>query len=72
MSKKTEYELFGWIMWDKDDPNGFDDNSFFVFGRDNPAAPESEQRLYGGDHQGHVWDSMPLYRVLGTINSNGK
>lgn len=48
-------------MWDADDPNGFD-HSFFVAGVANPVKTEDEQKQYGGDHQGHVWESFPLYR----------
>jgi hypothetical protein len=62
-----EYEVYGWIIWDKDDPKGFDE-SLFIYGKNNPVKPEDEQREYGGDHQGHIWDSFPLYRLVGSVD----
>ena len=64
---KEEYEVFGWMFWDKDVEDGFDD-AIFVFGRENPADSEQEQIDRKGDHQGHIWDSMPLYRQVGKLN----
>jgi hypothetical protein len=61
--KNCEFNIYGWMMWDKDDTAGFD-NAFFVFGS-KPTKTDKEQGAHDGDHQGHLWDSFPLYRHAG-------
>jgi len=55
-----EFKAVGWLMWDRDDPNG-KENEFFVYGEENPVKSEREQIGYGGDHRGHVWESEKVY-----------
>jgi len=56
-----DFEQIGWIMWDGDASNGYDD-AFMVFGKTNPVKSEGIQKEYGGDHQGHIWKSEAVYK----------
>ena len=56
-----DFVQIGWLMWDDDAPNGYDD-AFMVLSKTNPVKSEDIQKEYGGDHRGHIWKSEAVYK----------